>query len=275
MPGSSSLAPTGASIISALEEIYFGGRTAPSSPLTDHVFSPSPAKDPFAAYSRPTDVFFFASPHEAGYPENLRDISVKGGTYIGIAGGMEHNFSYWVASRPERIVLYDVNPWAIKLAQAKCELLPTCESYEQFIEKFDEVFQGRCTFSFTSLSQSDLEDLVAAGINIARGAASLYPQSITNNGWDRPEEFKTLKEIVASGRVEYRLGNILDHDLSGLENIGLVFLSDIFGINANYIRKHEFVEGLRSLLSHGNLRSDAQIIDAGGKPNVLSIEEVI
>ena len=248
----------------ALIEGNASGRDAAASP-DDH--------SALAAYSKSGDVYFFASDHESSYPVNLSKIIAQGGTFIGVAGGMEHNFAYWVASRPDRIVLYDVNPWALKLAKAKCELLLTCESYEEFTRRFDRIFKGKEAFAFESISSEDVHELVLAGIKLARIACFLTPIRDRDNGWDKPDEFATLKSIISTVDIEHVHGDVLNTELGNRNDVSLIFVSDIFGIGANWKRKDGFVSHMKELQRRGSIRADAQIIDGAGENQVLLVQQ--
>lgn len=236
--------------------------------LTDHIPN-------LSAYSKADDVYFFASDYEADYPETAKKIEVNGGTFVGVAGGLEHNFAYWVASQPDRIVLYDVNAWAIKLAKVKCELLLACDSFLEFSQRFEKIFKGREQYSFTSISPDDVSELVLAGIKTARTAIFLTPQCERENGWDKPEQFEALKRIVRADTIEFVHGDMLAEDFTEHDDVALVFVSDIFGIGANRERKPLLLESLRNRLANGRIRIDAQVIDAEHPKKVTSISNYV
>lgn len=245
-------------------------RTEGGTSTSDAVASPAQAN--LASYSKAADVYFFASDHESNYPANISKITARGGTMIAVAGGMEHNFAYWVQSRPDKVVLYDVNLWAIKLAKAKCELLLNCGSYEEFSQRFDRIFKGREEFKFTSISADDVHELVLAGTKIARTAVFLTPNCGCDNGWDKPEQFKILKQIIASSNIEYVHGDILSANFRNNRDVSLIFVSDIFGISANQERRAGFVGNLKEQQRRGNIREDAQIIDGASERQVLPVK---
>lgn len=228
-----------------------------------------------AAYSKAGDVYFFASDHEADYPDAAKKITVNGGTFVGIAGGMEHNFAYWVASQPDKIVLYDVNSWAIKLAKAKFELVLSCNTYKEFAQKFDRIFKGRETFSFVSITADDASELVLAGIKTSQTALFLSPRCDRDNGWNTPEQFETLKRIIGKNAIEFVQGDLLAEDFPNQSDVSIIFLSDIFGIGANQERKAQMIVSLRRHYSTGGIRGDAQVIDATHPENVAGIVDYI
>lgn len=215
----------------------------------------------FASYSKPSDVYFFTSCAESEYPRNVPDIKIRGGRYIGVAGGMDHNFAYWAAHRPDAIELYDVNYWGLKLAQAKCELLPHCASYDEYANRFDRIFKGRETYKFGSLTAGEYDGLVAAGIDIARKVGSLKPQPEVANGWSDANDFSALRDVVIQVKIDFHHADILQVDLASRKDLGLLFLSDIFGLGANFTRRPEFIQRCQMLLAKGAFLDGAQIID--------------
>ena len=148
-----------------------------------------------------------------------------------------------------------------------------CDSYEEFAKKFDNVFKGREQFTFTSISADDLSELVLAGIKTARTAVFLSPSCDRQNGWDKPEQFAALKRIISSNVVEFKHADMLNEDFSNQSNISLIFVSDIFGIGANHERKPQLLETLRRRLENGDIRRDAQVIDADHPDKVTSITD--
>lgn len=229
----------------------------------------------FPSYSKASDVYFFASDAESDYPTNISKIEVRGGTAVAVAGGMEHDFAYWVVNQPDRIVLYDVNPWAIKLAQAKCELILKSENYKEFIARFNRIFKGEERFVFTSVSANDISELVLAGIKLIRCLGSLNPRCDQDNGWDKPEEFNTLKNTIRTKTILYVHGDILNIDFRNYRDVSLIFISDIFDMTVNDKLRSDFVKVLRQHQNSGHIRRDAQIIDNSNHRKVIHVSEYV
>lgn len=228
-----------------------------------------------SAYSKATEVFFFASDHEADYPKIARRINVKGGTYIGIIGGLEQNFAYWVANQPDKIVLYDINPWTVKLAKAKFEILLSCDSFSEFSDSIDNIFKGQRDFSFTSISPDDFSELVLAGIAVARMAILLTPRCDDNNGWSKAWQFNALKQIIASTTIELVCADVLAVDFINHQDVSLIFLSDILGLTANHERQPQMLESLRHHFLAGDIRKEAQIIDSEHPHKIMPFTDYI
>ena len=242
---------------------------------SEHALTSSDVTANLSAYSKAGDVYFFASDHEADYPDTAKKIKVNGGTFVGIAGGLEHNFAYWVASQPDKIVLYDVNSWAIKLAKAKCELILACDSYQEFSQRFDKIFKGKEQFTFTSISPDDASELILAGIRTARTAIFLSPRCERENGWDKPEQFGALKRLISANTIEFVHGDMLAEDFTHQEDVSLIFVSDIFGIGANEERKPQLLDSLKNRLADGKIRETAQVIDADHPQKVAGVKNYI